>query len=119
MAGLASKFLGTAYVWGGDSPGGFDCSGLVWYVAHLSGRVIPRTMSGEYNSSSTHPVRGELQPGDLVFFQNTYGSGMSHDGFYIGGGKFISAADEGSGVTVSDLNSAYWSSHWFGATRLK
>jgi cell wall-associated NlpC family hydrolase len=119
MAGLASKFLGTAYVWGGDSPGGFDCSGLVWYVARLSGRAIPRTMSGEYNSSSNHPSRGELQPGDLVFFQNTYGSGMSHDGFYIGGGKFISAADEGSGVIVSDLNSAYWSSHWFGATRLK
>ncbi|MBV9355070.1 MAG: LysM peptidoglycan-binding domain-containing protein [Chloroflexi bacterium] len=119
LASLASKFLGTAYVWGGDSPGGFDCSGLVWYVAHLSGRAIPRTMIGEYNSSSTHPGRGELQPGDLVFFQNTYGSGMSHDGIYLDGGKFISAADEGSGVIVSDLNSAYWSAHWYGATRLK
>jgi cell wall-associated NlpC family hydrolase len=119
MAGLASKFLGTAYVWGGDSPGGFDCSGLVWYVAQLSGRAIPRTMVGEYNSSSNHPSRDALQTGDLVFFQNTYGSGMSHDGFYIGGGRFISAADEGSGVTISDLNSAYWSSHWYGATRLK
>ncbi len=119
MAGLASKFLGTAYVWGGDSPGGFDCSGLVWYVAHLSGRAIPRTMVGEYNSSGTHPGRDELQPGDLVFFQNTYGSGMSHDGIYLDGGKFISAADEGSGVIVSDLNSNYWSAHWYGATRLK
>ena len=65
MAGLAGKFLGTAYVWGGDSPGGFDCSGFVWYVVHQSGRAIPRTMAGEYDSGSSHPGRDELEPGDL------------------------------------------------------
>lgn len=63
--------------------------------------------------------RGELQPGDLVFFQNTYIPGLSHGGIYIGNGQFIHAADERSGVVASSLSDPYWESRWLGATRLR
>ncbi len=53
-----------------------------------------------------------------MFFQNTYSAGLSHNGIYIGNNQFVHAADEAAGVTISSLATAYWSSHWFGATRL-
>ena len=116
LAGAGLKLLGAPYVWGGSSPTGFDCSGFVWYVARQAGKQLSRGMLGEYNGG--HPSRDELKPGDLVFFQNTYSAGLSHNGIYIGNGQFVHAADEAAGVTVSSLGTAYWSSHWFGATRL-
>jgi cell wall-associated NlpC family hydrolase/nucleoid-associated protein YgaU len=117
LAGAGLKFLGSPYVWGGSSPSGFDCSGLVWYVSRQVGKPLSRGMFGQYNSGS-HPGRDQLQVGDLVFFQNTFSPGLSHNGIYIGNGQFVHAADEAAGVTISSLNTAYWSSHWFGATRL-
>ena len=118
MVGAGLKLLGSAYVWGGSSPtSGFDCSGFVWYVAKQAGKQLSRGMFGQYNSGS-HPGRDQLQIGDLVFFQNTFSPGLSHNGIYIGNGQFVHAADEAAGVTISSLNTAYWSSHWFGATRL-
>ena len=117
LAGAALKLLGAPYAWGGSSPSGFDCSGFVWYAARQAGKPISRGLLGEYNSGS-HPARDELKPGDLVFFQNTYTAGLSHNGVYIGNGRFVSAADEGAGVTISGLGTPYWTSHWFGATRI-
>lgn len=117
IAGAGLKFLGSPYVWGGSNPSGFDCSGFVWYAAKQAGKSISRGMLGEYNSGP-HPSRDELKAGDLVFFQNTYTAGLSHNGIYLGNGQFVHAADEQAGVTISSLSSAYWSSHWFGATRL-
>jgi cell wall-associated NlpC family hydrolase len=117
LAGAGLKLLGAPYVWGGSSPAGFDCSGFVWYVARQAGKQISRGMLGEYNSGA-HPARDELKPGDLVFFQNTYSAGLSHNGIFIGNNQFVHAADEAAGVTISSLGTAYWSSHWFGATRL-
>jgi cell wall-associated NlpC family hydrolase len=61
--------------------------------------------------------RGNLQAGDLVFFANTYMSGLSHVGIYAGGGRFIHAGSERTGVTVNSLSDAYWSSRYYGATR--
>ena len=117
LAGAALKLLGAPYVWGGSSPSGFDCSGFVWYVARQLGKPLSRGMLGEYNGGA-HPARDELKPGDLVFFQNTYAPGLSHNGIYIGNGQFVHAADEAAGVTISSLGTPYWSGHWFGATRL-
>ena len=117
LAGAGLKLLGSPYVWGGSDPGGFDCSGFVWYVARQAGKSVSRGMLGEYNAGA-HPAREELKAGDLVFFQNTFSPGLSHNGIYIGNNQFVHAADEAAGVTVSSLNSPYWASHWFGATRL-
>jgi cell wall-associated NlpC family hydrolase len=117
VVGIASKYLGFPYVWGGTSPGsGFDCSGFVYYVYHAAGAPIPRDMWGQLQSGA-RVSRGSLQPGDIVFFAGTYEAGLSHEGIYIGGGRFIHAADYGIGVVVSSLYDAYYAAHYFGATR--
>ena len=74
-------------------------------------------MWGQYGAGP-HPSRSELRPGDIVFFENTYMPGLSHNGIYIGGGQFINAVDERSGVRVANLSDPYWASRWFGATRV-
>ncbi len=112
----ASKFLGSPYVWGGTTPRGFDCSGLVWYVYRLAGIPVPRDMWGQLQSGA-RISRGDLQPGDIVFFVDTYQSGLSHDGIYIGGGRFINAENTSVGVAVASLSNPYWNSRYYGATR--
>jgi cell wall-associated NlpC family hydrolase len=115
--GASVALLGKGYVFGGSGPSDFDCSGLVWYAAKQAGKSIPRGMFGQYNAGS-HPDQNSLKPGDIVFFQNTYMPGLSHNGIYIGNGQFLHAADEQDGVTISSLSTPYWSSHWFGATHM-
>ena len=117
VVSIAMDYKGYRYVFGGTTPAGFDCSGFVYYVYNKAGSGISRGMWGQYNAGS-HPSRGDLQPGDIVFFQNTYMAGLSHNGIYIGGGQFIHASDERTGVTISSLGESYWSAHWFGATRV-
>jgi peptidoglycan DL-endopeptidase CwlO len=80
VVGIAMRYLGVPYVWGGASPRGFDCSGLVMYVFAQIGVSLPHSSYAMYGMGT--PVSmGQLQPGDLVFF-----SGASHMGIYIGGG---------------------------------
>jgi peptidoglycan DL-endopeptidase CwlO len=111
------KYMGYRYVFGGTSPAGFDCSGFVYYIHNISGAPVGRGMWQQYNGGSHIPI-SSLQPGDTVFFANTYMPGLSHDGIYIGNGQFIHANDEQTGVTISSMNTAYWTSHYVGATRL-
>lgn len=111
------RYQGYAYVFGGSSPAGFDCSGFVWYVHKASGIGISRGMWGQLNGGPRITM-DKLQPGDTVFFANTYMPGLSHDGIYIGGGRFIHAISEGKGVGISSLSEAYWASRYIGATRL-
>jgi peptidoglycan endopeptidase LytE len=73
-------------------------------------------MAGQYASGS-HPGRDQLRRGDLVFFQNTYTPGLSHDGVYVGDDRFVSAVDERHGVALSSLDGPYWLEHFFGVTR--
>jgi len=113
----AMKFQGYRYVFGGTSPAGFDCSGFVFYIHNSSGAPVGRGMWQQYNGGAHIPI-SSLQPGDTVFFANTYMPGLSHDGIYIGGGQFIHASDERTGVTISSINSSYWAAHYVGATRL-
>lgn len=117
LASFAMRFLGSRYIFGGTTPAGFDCSGFVYYVQANAGKSISRGMWGQYNAGP-HPSRNQLQPGDIVFFQNTYMAGLSHNGIYIGNGNFIHASDERSGVKISNINEGYWASRWFGATRV-
>lgn len=116
LANYATRFLGYRYIFGGSTPSGFDCSGFIYYVQANAGAPISRGLWGQYNAGP-HPARSQLVPGDLVFFQNTYMAGLSHNGIYIGNGQFVHASDERSGVKISSLNDGYWSSRWFGATR--
>lgn len=112
----AKKYIGVPYVWGGSAPSGFDCSGLVQYVFKQHGITLNRTTKTQYQHG-TFVAKSNLQPGDLVFFQNTYTAGISHVGIYIGSGEFIHASSS-QGVTISSLSNSYWSSHYYGARRV-
>jgi peptidoglycan endopeptidase LytE len=117
IVGNAMKYLGYRYVFGGTSPAGFDCSGFVYYIHSRSGAPVGRGMWQQYNGGAHIPMSA-LQPGDTVFFANTYMPGLSHDGIYIGNGQFIHASDERTGVTISSIYTSYWQAHYVGATRL-
>jgi cell wall-associated NlpC family hydrolase len=117
LAANAMKYVGYRYVFGGTSPAGFDCSGFVYYIHNRSGSPVGRGMWQQYNGGAHIPMSA-LQPGDTVFFANTYMAGLSHDGIYIGGGQFVHASDERTGVTISSLYTGYWQAHYVGATRL-
>jgi cell wall-associated NlpC family hydrolase len=118
IANFAMQFVGYPYSYGGASPAGFDCSGFTMYVVQQTlGMSIPHDTASQAGVGT--PVgKGELQPGDLVYFQNTFAPGVSHAGVYIGGGQFVHAENEATGVKVSDVNSSYYAEHWYGATRL-
>jgi len=118
IVAAASGFAGGRYRWGGHSPAtGFDCSGFTWYVYKQVGINIPQHDLWGQVRAGRAVKRDELQPGDLVFFQNTYQPGLSHSGIYVGGGSFISAASEGSGVRFDRVDSPYWGPRYFGASR--
>ena len=112
----AKKYIGVPYVWGGETPKGFDCSGYVQYVFQAHGIRLNRTTDTQYKQG-TYVSKSNLKPGDLVFFQNTYRAGISHVGIYIGDGKFIHASSS-KGVTISDLSSSYYTAHYYGARRI-
>ena len=112
----AKQHLGTPYVWGGTTPKGFDCSGLVQYVFQLSGINLPRTTT-EQVKVGTYVSKSNLQPGDLVFLQNTYRQGVSHVGIYIGDGQMIHASSS-KGVVISKLSSSYYTQHYHSARRV-
>ena len=111
----AMRFLGVPYVFGGTGSSGFDCSGYVQHVFAMLGYHLPRTADAQYGVGKR--VRGgAMEPGDLVFFQ-TYASGPSHVGIYVGNDRFVHASSS-RGVTVSSLHERYWSARYLGAKRL-
>jgi peptidoglycan DL-endopeptidase CwlO len=111
VVGIAMHYLGTPYVWGGASPAGFDCSGFVMYVYAQVGVSLPHSSYAQYGAGS--PVsRGDLQPGDLVFFD-----GLGHVGIYVGGGSFIHAPHTGDVVKISSMT-GWYASTFVGGRRL-
>lgn len=115
---VAERYLGTPYVWGGESARGFDCSGFIMRVMRdLGYQALPHSAAEQFNYGQ--PIaKGLLQPGDIVFFANTYKPGISHVGIYLGGGRFIHAANSQVGTIVSNLNTPKWIAHYAGARRL-
>lgn len=101
LVDFASNYLGLAYVWGGTTPSGFDCSGLVQYTYKHFGIDIPRTTYDQVKVGQTIPVE-QLQPGDLVFFG---GSDIHHVGMYVGDGMYIHAPRTGDVIKISSLSS--------------
>lgn len=119
IATYAKQFLGSRYVYGGSSPKGFDCSGFTRYVLAQFGITINRTASAQMDNG-TKVAMGELQPGDLVFFlkRGSGASRASHVGIYIGGDQFIHASTAKTGVIISDMDSAYYTTGFVGGRRL-
>jgi cell wall-associated NlpC family hydrolase len=109
-ARIALQYLGVPYVWGGASPGGFDCSGLVMYVYAQLGISLPHYTVSQWDV--TEPIApSQMQPGDLVFFD-----GLGHVGIYIGGGQFVDAPHTGSVVRIDSLST--WGGSFDGARRV-
>lgn len=113
LIAYAKSLTGTPYVWGGTAPGGFDCSGFIYHVYSKFGFSFGRTSVAGYWSSLTKT--SNPQPGDLIYFQNTYKPGASHMGVYLGNGAFVQAGD--NGVAISNLSNSYWNSHFLGYTK--
>lgn len=109
---LARKQLGVRYQSGGESPSGFDCSGLVQYVYERAGYRVPRTTTAQYGD--LNPLRVP-QPGDLVFFRTAGDSRISHVGIYVGDFRFIHAPSSGKFVEYADVRTNYWKQRYAGA----
>ncbi|MEI3611385.1 C40 family peptidase [Pseudogracilibacillus sp. SO30301A] len=109
LISTAKSVMGVPYEWGGSSPSGFDCSGFIYWAFEQSGQSIGRlSTDGYYNRSY---IVNSPQVGDLVFFEGTYRSGISHMGIYLGNNQFIHAGTS-TGVTITSLSNSYWSKHF-------
>lgn len=117
IVNYAYNFLGCPYVWGGTSTSGFDCSGFSQYVYAQMGYTIKRTAQQQFNNNGYEVT--DLQPGDLLFFSNTYSaSNITHVGIYIGDNQFIHAANSNSGVIITSLSTDFYSATYIGARRV-
>jgi hypothetical protein len=117
LSTLAKKYLGGKYVWGGERPSGFDCSGYTQYIFNKIGIDLPRTA---YEQSKVGiKVQGSLQKGDLLFFNTDPSRGIpvTHVGVYLEEGKFIHAASKSKGIIISALTKKYQRTY-LGAKRL-
>ena len=115
IVNAAAKYIGVKYVYGGSSPSGFDCSGLVQYACRQVGISVNRTSRAQY-SNGVAVSKSNLQAGDLVFFSK--GSGISHVGIYAGGGQVIHSPRPGKSVCYIPLSTICGYSTYVGARRV-
>jgi NlpC/P60 family len=113
VARMATRYVGTPYVWGGASPSGFDCSGFVKYVYAKLGVMLPRTVRDQY-AIGTAVSRDRLRAGDIVFFDR-----LRHNGVYLGDGRLIHASTMDRAVRIAKLNEDWFKERWVGARRLQ
>jgi uncharacterized protein YgiM (DUF1202 family) len=117
IVATAERYLGYPYATVGDSPAtGFSCIGFVHFVFAQNGVYVPGNLGAAFGSA-LQVAQSSLQPGDLVFFQNTVWRGISHVAIYIGAGKMIAADSFQTGVQWDTLSDSYWQQHYLGATR--
>jgi len=118
IVAYAKQYLGYKYVSGGASPSkGFDCSGFTQYVYKHFGISVNRT-SGAQNNNGVAVSRDNLQPGDLVIFNNDANTKIGHVGIYVGDGNFIHASNPSDGVKITTLTSGYYHKRYVGARRV-
>ena len=116
VVAIAEDLLGTPYRNGGADPDGFDCSGFVQYVFGQAGAALPRSVRELWQSGSAVD-RGDLRPGDLVFFAID-GAGVSHVGIAIDGETFVHAPSSRGTVRTERLDAEYWATRYRGARRI-
>ncbi len=118
VVAMAKKYLGSRYVYGGASPSGFDCSGFTMYIYKQFGVSLPHSATAQ-SSKGTKVEKKNLQPGDIVFFTDyRTGKGIGHCGIYIGGGSFIHASTEKTGVKTSSIYSGSHAKRYVTAVRI-
>ena len=115
-AASAAKMVGKPYKYGGSSPAGFDCSGLVHFSYQQAGVSLPRSTE-EQRRASRRVKLAELKRGDLLFFDQE-GKKNSHVGIYLGDRRFVHAPSSGKHVRNDSLDSAYWKKHLSEVRRL-
>lgn len=111
----ALQMVGAPYRYGGNTPRGFDCSGLIHYSYARAGVTVPRT-TRQQRKYSRPVARKDVRKGDLLFF-NQKGKRSSHVGLYIGNNRFIHAPSTGKTVYVASLTNRYWRRYFVGARR--
>lgn len=111
----ALAMQGKPYRYGGNTPHGFDCSGLVQYSYAKAGTRLPRNTEALWHSSHSVAER-RLRPGDLLFFTQE-GKRSSHVGLYLGGARFVHAPSTGKRVSIATLSDPYWRRHFEGGRR--
>ncbi|MDJ0918630.1 MAG: C40 family peptidase [Woeseiaceae bacterium] len=114
-AAVALQQVGVPYRYGGQSPSGFDCSGLVHYSFARAGASVPRTTKQLW-SASRFVDKGQLREGDLLFFR--FDGKIAHVGMYLGGGRFVHAPSSGKTVSVQPLWSGIYREAFVRAGRL-
>jgi len=112
----AAQMVGKPYRFGGASPAGFDCSGLVQFSYHQAGLALPHNTEAQRKLSQSVRL-SSLRRGDLLFFDQE-GKKNSHVGIYIGDGRFVHAPSSGKHVRSDRLDAPYWKKHLSGARRL-
>ncbi|MGM0902984.1 MAG: C40 family peptidase [Bacillota bacterium] len=111
---VAKSNKGVKYKWGGTTPAGFDCSGLVSYAYKQAGITLPRTAAEMYKKGTTVKA---LAPGDLVFYATSGGKKVTHVAIYIGDGQVIHSTTS-VGVSITSMNNSYWKARYVGAKRI-
>jgi len=106
---IAASMVGKPYRYGGNTPQGFDCSGLVYFSFTRAGMNVPRSTETQRDRSRKVPA-ARLASGDLLFFDQE-GKRSSHVGIYLGGNRFVHAPSSGKRVRVDSLTDAYWQKH--------
>jgi cell wall-associated NlpC family hydrolase len=112
---VAVSQLGRPYRYGGSTPRGFDCSGLVYFAYYRAGMRVPRSTMAQYRYARPVALKN-VQPGDLLFFRRRYRS-VSHVGIYAGNARFIHAPSKGRLVSYDSLNDPYWRTRLVAAGR--
>ncbi|KKK38814.1 hypothetical protein WQ57_06840 [Mesobacillus campisalis] len=111
---VAKSNQGVKYLWGGSTPKGFDCSGLVSYSFKQAGKTLPRTAAEMYTKGTKV---ASLSPGDLLFYATAGGKKVTHVAIYIGNGQMVHATSS-KGVTIDKMSNSYWKARYVGAKRI-
>ena len=115
IVNFAKSYVGYPYIYGGNSPSGFDCSGFVQYVFKQHGITLNRTATQQLKNGYKVSY-SEMKPGDLVYFG--YGSTATHVGIYIGNGNFVHAENSSTGVVITSLSQSYYANRYLCAHRI-